>query len=59
MEKEKNIKEALEENKEETYSGLGNEIFIFKRSDLKFDEDGTPIIPSDAIMVRLDKDKKP
>lgn len=58
MDKTDSIKEAPEENKVETYSGLGKG-FIFKRSDLKFDEDGTPIIPSDAITVHLDKDKKP
>lgn len=58
MDKEKNIKEALEEDKVETYSGLGKKVFIFKKSDLKFDEDGAPLIPSDAITIHLDKDKK-
>lgn len=57
MDKEKNIKETSEEV--ETYSGIGKKAFLFKRSDLKFDEDGTPIIPSDAITIRLDKDGKP
>lgn len=59
MDKEKNIKEASEEDKVETYSGLGTDVFLFKKSDLKFDEDGTLIIPSDVIRVHLDKDKKP
>lgn len=57
--KVKTVKEISEDGNMKVHAGSGKGVFIFERIDLKFDEDGTPIIPSDVIMVHLDKDKKP